>query len=164
MVAAVNRDGRGWRGLFLVLLLVTMAGEVSAATGEVTITGPVPGPNGIHEATQDFVIQGTYIMTEDGSPAQKALVEVKRVPSGELPWNVGVPATCLEPSRGEAKRSALKNLPRSGLLEHTLDPDNDILPVGCYGPKKGLRCGLAVLMDDGFPLLVQDADVHGSGI
>ena len=69
MAAAANPGSRWWQGLFLLFLLVAMTGEVSAATGEVTITGPVPGPSGIYEATKDFVVQGTYIMTEDSTPA-----------------------------------------------------------------------------------------------
>lgn len=69
MAAAANPGGRWWQGLFLLFLLVAMTVEVSAATGEVTITGPVPGASGIYEATKDFVVQGTYSMTEDSTPA-----------------------------------------------------------------------------------------------
>jgi Domain of unknown function (DUF6531) len=68
MAATANPSGRRWQGLFLLLLFVAMTGEVSAATGQVTITGPVPGPNGIYEATGDFFVVGTYVMTEDDTP------------------------------------------------------------------------------------------------
>src|SRR5512139_2240797 len=69
MAAGANSSSGRWRCLFLVLLFLALAGEVSAATGEVTITNPVPGSSGIYEATKDFVVQGTYIMTEDSTPA-----------------------------------------------------------------------------------------------
>jgi len=48
--------------------------------------------------------------------------------------------------------------------EHALNRDNDIFPVRCYCPKEGLRCGFAVLVEDGLALPVQDADVHGPGM
>jgi len=68
MVAARTSRSRWWQGLFLLLLLVAMTGETWAATGQVTITGPVPGPSGSYETNGDFVIQGTCIMTEDSTP------------------------------------------------------------------------------------------------
>jgi hypothetical protein len=48
--------------------------------------------------------------------------------------------------------------------EHALDRDNDILPVGCDSQKKSLQCDFAVPVQKDFPLLVQDADVRGSGM
>jgi YD repeat-containing protein len=68
MAAAANSGGRWWRSLFLVLLLLAMTGEAWAATGAVTISGPVPGPEGIYEATGDFSVAGTYTMSEDETP------------------------------------------------------------------------------------------------
>jgi hypothetical protein len=48
--------------------------------------------------------------------------------------------------------------------EHALGRDHDILPVGCDGPKKSLRSRFRVPMENNFSLLIQDADVHGSGM
>ena len=68
MATTANPSDRRWRSLFLVLVLFAITGEVLAATGQVTITGPVPGPNGIYEATGDFFVVGTYMMSEDNTP------------------------------------------------------------------------------------------------
>jgi len=68
MATTANPSRRRWRSLFLVLVLFAITGEVLAATGQVTITGPVPGPNGIYEATGDFFVVGTYMMSEDNTP------------------------------------------------------------------------------------------------
>jgi hypothetical protein len=48
--------------------------------------------------------------------------------------------------------------------EHALDGGDDILPVGLDSPKKGIRRGLSVFVEHGVALLIQDAQVHGSGV
>jgi len=48
--------------------------------------------------------------------------------------------------------------------EHALDCDDDILPVGLDSPKKGIRRDLTVFVEHGVALLIQDAQVHGSGV
>lgn len=48
--------------------------------------------------------------------------------------------------------------------EHALDGDDDILPVGLYGLKKGFRCGRVVFVEHDAVPLIQDTHVHGSGV
>ncbi len=48
--------------------------------------------------------------------------------------------------------------------EHAFDGDDDILPIGLDGPEKGLRIRSDVFVQQGVALLIQDTDVHGSGV
>jgi hypothetical protein len=48
--------------------------------------------------------------------------------------------------------------------EHAFDGDDDILPVGLDGPEKELRRSFAVFVEHGVALLIQDAQIHGSGV
>jgi len=65
----------------------------------------------------------------------EALAGLERALSGELPWNEGVPATCLGPSRGrEAKKSESKTAAKRlacGLAAECL------APMLCSAPASG---------------------------
>jgi len=48
--------------------------------------------------------------------------------------------------------------------EDALDPDDDILAIGLDGLQERLRGGVDVLVEPDFALVVDDTDVHGSGV
>jgi len=48
--------------------------------------------------------------------------------------------------------------------EHAFDGDDDVFPVRLDGPQKGLRIGADVFVQHRVSCLIQDADVHGSGM
>jgi len=48
--------------------------------------------------------------------------------------------------------------------EHAFDGDDDVLPVGLNGPEKRFRIGFKVFVKHGVAFLIQDTDVHGSGV
>lgn len=48
--------------------------------------------------------------------------------------------------------------------EQTFDGDDDVFPEGLNGGQKGFRVGSGVFVKDGFSFLIQDTDVHGSGV
>jgi len=48
--------------------------------------------------------------------------------------------------------------------EQTFDGDDDVLPIRLDGPEKRFRTGFKVFVKQGVAFLIQDADVHGSGV
>jgi len=48
--------------------------------------------------------------------------------------------------------------------EHAFDGYNDVFPVWLDGSEKGLRIRSDIFVKPGVTLLIQDADVHGSGV
>jgi hypothetical protein len=48
--------------------------------------------------------------------------------------------------------------------EHAFDGDYEIVPEGFDGSQKGFRRGFEVSVEHCFALLIQDAEVHGSGV
>jgi hypothetical protein len=48
--------------------------------------------------------------------------------------------------------------------EQAFDGDDNVFPVRLDGPEKGFRGGFEVFVKHGIALLIQNADVHGSGV
>jgi hypothetical protein len=48
--------------------------------------------------------------------------------------------------------------------EHAFDGNNDILPIRLDGPEEVLRSGFEVFVQHGLAFLIQDTDIHGSGV
>jgi len=48
--------------------------------------------------------------------------------------------------------------------EHAFDGDDDVFPIGVDGSEKGLRIRSDIFVKPGVSLLIQDTDVHGSGM
>jgi hypothetical protein len=48
--------------------------------------------------------------------------------------------------------------------EHAFDGDDDILPIRLDSPEKGLRVGFEVFVKYGVAFLIQNTDIHGSGV
>ena len=48
--------------------------------------------------------------------------------------------------------------------EQAFDGDDDVLPIRLDGPEKRFRIGFKVFVKHGVAFLIQNADVHGSGV
>jgi hypothetical protein len=49
-------------------------------------------------------------------------------------------------------------------VKSPFDTDNDILAIGCDGLEQRFWGGWHVTVNQNFPSLVQDAEVHGAGV